>query len=260
METILGPESVTDAVADVEKREDSHSDYALRRMRVADLNDDDKPREKALKSGIESLSNAELLAIILGGGIPGKSVLDLSREMLSQSANSLNGLSRMTIKEMCRRFKGVGTAKAVAVAAALELGGRCRDEMPLRQTIVRSSSDAYRYVIANCNRLQTKIQEEFWVLFLARNNAIKSSECIGVGSTNATIVDIKVIMKKSLDNLAEGIILVHNHPSGNLNPSRQDDELTTRIQAAASMLDIKLLDHLIIAGGKYYSYNDNGRL
>ncbi len=256
----MDTDTVKEVISPVEEKITEYSDNTLRPLRVADLNEDDKPREKALKCGIDSLSNAELLAIILGGGIPGKSVLDLSREMLLQSANSLNGLARMTIKEMCRRFKGVGTAKAVAVAAALELGGRCRDEMPVRQVVVRSSGDAYRYVIANCNRLQTKTQEEFWVLFLARNNSIKSAECVGVGSTNATLVDIKVVMKKSLDNLAEGIILVHNHPSGNLAPSRQDNELTTRIQAAASMLDIKLLDHLIIAGGSYYSYNDEGKL
>lgn len=230
------------------------------RMRIADLSDDDKPREKALRLGISALSNAELLAIILGGGIPGKSVVDLAREMLSHNTNRLSRLSQMSIKEMCRQFKGVGTAKAVSVAAALELGCRCREEMPARQTVVRSSRDAYNYVTAHCQGVAMKPQEEFWVLMLARNNAIKCGECVGIGSTNATIVDVKVILKKAIDNLAEGMILIHNHPSGNLTPSPQDDSITHKIKSAAALMDIKVLDHLIVGEGGYYSYNDEGRM
>lgn len=229
-------------------------------MRVADMCPDDKPRERALAYGVTSLSNAELIAIALGSGMPGKSVLALSNEILYACQRSLNRLSRMSIKEMCRQFKGMGPAKATALSAAIELGCRCRDEAPDEPFIVKSSRDAFNYVRSHCRNIEAKNQEEFWVLFMSRNNSIKCAEMIGIGGTNSTVVDSKVVFKKALDNLAEGMILVHNHPSGNRRPSAQDDMLTRKLSEGANILGMKVLDHLIIVAGSYYSYADEGRM
>ncbi|MCI9607522.1 MAG: DNA repair protein RadC [Muribaculaceae bacterium] len=225
--------------------------------RIADLSEDDRPREKAMRHSVRSLSNSELIAITLGGGLPGKSVMDLSREMLAAADNSLDKLSRMSIAEMCKCFKGVGPAKAVSLSAAFELGIRCRDEKARANDVVRSSKDAYTYMRAYLERLD---HEEFWILTLSRSNRITDRIRISQGGTSATVVDVKMLIKAALDRLASGIIAIHNHPSGNDRPSVEDDRLTGKIKEAAGLLDMKLLDHLIIAGDTYYSYNDNGRL
>ena len=225
--------------------------------RIADLSEDDRPREKAIRHDIRSLSNAELLAIILGGGMQGKSVMDLSREMLSKAHNSLDSLSRMRINEMCRAFKGVGPAKAVSLAAAFELGLRCRDEKAKAECTVRSSKDAYNYIRGHLERLD---REEFCILTLSRSNRITGAECVSRGGTAATVVDVKLLMKMAVDRLASGIIAVHNHPSGNLHPSAEDDRITKKIKEAAQILDMRLLDHLIISPDSYYSYADSGTL
>ena len=225
--------------------------------RIADLSDDDRPREKALAHGIQSLSNAELLAIIFGGGLPGKSVVEMSREILASCDNRLANLARMPIKAMTRSFRGIGPAKAIALAAAFELGSRCRDEERNRDVTVRSSADAFHYIRG---RLENIAHEEFWILLMSRANRILSAEQISRGGTTATVVDVKIIVKKAVDCLASGIILVHNHPSGNRMPSVQDDELTKRIQSASALFDIRVLDHLVIAGNEYFSYADEGRL
>ncbi len=225
--------------------------------RIADLSEDDRPREKAIRNDIRALSNAELLAIILGGGMKGKSVMDLSREMLAKADNSLDALSRMRVNEMCRNFKGVGPAKAVSLAAAFELGLRCRDEKAKTACQVKSSQDAYDYIRGHLERLD---REEFWIITLTRANRITAAECVSRGGLSATIVDIKLLVKMAVDRLASGIIAVHNHPSGNLLPSADDDKLTKRIKDAANLLDMRLLDHLIVGSDGYYSYNDNGKL
>lgn len=236
---------------------DKPTERATYSGRIADLSADDRPREKAMRNDIRSLSNSELLAIILGGGMAGKSVMDLSREMLSSAGGSLERLSRMPIAEMCRAFKGVGPAKAVSLAAAFELGVRCRDEGARQNNMVRNSSDAYSYIRAYLERLD---REEFWILTLSRSNRITDAIRISQGGTSATVVDIKLLIKMAVDKLASGIIAVHNHPSGNPSPSGEDDRLTSRIKEAAKLLDIRLLDHLIVAGDSYFSYSDNGRL
>ena len=225
--------------------------------RMADLSADDRPREKAMRHGIRALSNAELIAITIGGGIPGKSVMELSREMLAKCSNSLDRFARMPISEMCRVFKGVGPAKAVSIAAAFELGLRCRDEKARSLDAVRTSTDAFNYIRSSLERLD---REEFWIITLTRANKITAAECVSRGGTAATVVDVKLMMKMAVDRLASGIIAVHNHPSGNPNPSGEDDRLTTRIKDACKLLDIKLLDHIIVAGSTYYSYNDQGKL
>ncbi len=236
-----------------ENREHQQADYA---GKIANLCDADKPREKALRHGIQSLSDTELLALIIGSGQPGKSVIDLSREMLNDCGNDLTVLARLTIPEMMKRFKGIGPAKAVGISASLQLASRLRSQAGLQQRIT-SSRDAYNAIPAH---LQHEPTEEFWILMLSRSNSILRTECISKGGTAATYVEPKLVVKKSLDYLASGIILVHNHPSGNLTPSLEDENLTGKIKAAASLLDIKVLDHLIVTSSGYYSFNDEGKL
>lgn len=227
--------------------------------RISDLDNDDKPREKAIKHGIASLSTAELLAIIIGSGLPGQSVLDLSREMLADAGNRLSVLSRQTIDEMSRKNRGVGPAKAVALAAAFELGRRCVAEVPLQLPQIRSSTDIDSYLRAN-TRMDMIDNEEFWVVFLSRSNRVKLARRVSMGGTTATVVDVKIIMKWAVDSLCEGMILAHNHPSGTLQPSVQDIELTRKIKSACDIFGIRLLDHLIIANSKFYSFRDQGTL
>ena len=227
--------------------------------RIADLDTNDKPREKALNQGIEHLTNAELLAIILGSGIQGMSVIDLSRNILAGCDNRLSRLARMSIHSLCRNFKGVGPAKAISLFAALELGTRCVHSQALEKEdpIIRSSRDIYDLIR---QKLENKGHEEFWVIYLNQANRVQSMECISKGGLTSTVADIKIILKMAIDKLSSSIILVHNHPSGNLKPSVPDDRLTEKIQEAAKLLEIKLLDHLVITATGYYSYCDEGRL
>ena len=225
--------------------------------RIADLDEGDKPREKALSQGIRSLSNAELLAIIFGSGLPGKSVISMSQEILASCDNRLSRLSRLSIHEMKKKFKGVGTAKAISLAAAFELGLRTRDEDAALDPQIKCSTDIYNIMRIKLERLE---YEEFWILYLSRSNRIIYEECMSKGGVSGTITDIRLILKRALELLASGIILVHNHPSGNLRPSPDDDRITTKTKEAAKLLDINVLDHLIITPTSYFSYNDNGRL
>lgn len=225
--------------------------------RIADLDDSDKPREKALSLGIRSLSNAELLAIIFGSGLPGKSVISMSQEVLASCDNRLSRLSRLSIHEMKKNFKGVGTAKAISLAAAFELGLRARDEDATLDPQIKSSTDIYNMIRVKLQRLE---YEEFWVLYLSRSNRVIFEECMSKGGVSGTVIDVRLILKRAIELLSSGIILVHNHPSGNTRPSPEDDRITAKIKEAASLLDINVLDHLIITPTDYFSYNDNGRL
>lgn len=225
--------------------------------RIADLDESDKPREKALSQGIRSLSNAELLAIIFGSGLPGKSVISMSQEVLASCDNRLSRLSRMSIHEMKKSFKGVGTAKAISLAAAFELGLRTRDEDAALDPQIKNSTDIYNLMRVKLERLE---YEEFWVLYLSRSNRVIYEECMSKGGVSGTVTDIRLILKRAIELLASGIILVHNHPSGNLCPSPDDDRITTKAKEAAKLLDINVLDHLIITPTAYFSYTDNGRL
>lgn len=226
-------------------------------LRIHDLDDDDRPREKALRLGIQSLSNAELLAIIFGGGIPGKSVINLSQEILRDNDNRLSRLARMSVHEMSSKYKGIGPAKAISLAAAFELGIRCGADFKEADPRIYGSSDTYKLMYPSLCRLN---YEEFWVLHLSHANRLIAKDCLSSGGTASTLVDVKLLMKRAVDRLSSGLILVHNHPSGNLLPSTQDNQLTLRIKQACQILDIRLLDHLIITSNGYYSYNDEGKL
>lgn len=228
-------------------------------MKISDLDTSDKPREKAVRHGIGTLSNAELLAIVIGSGLPGQSVIELSQSMLLGSENKLSVLARQSIGEMARKHKGIGPAKAVSVAAAFELGRRCLAETPGEAQHIRFSGDIDRYVRAN-TRLGLIDYEEFWVLMLTRSNRIKGASRVSSGSTSATVVDVKIVIKEAIDSLCDGIVLVHNHPSGNLNASVDDISLTGRIKEACELFSIKLVDHVIIGSKGYMSFKDRGIL
>lgn len=225
--------------------------------RVADLDVADKPREKALQNGITSLSNAELLAIVFGSGLPGRSVVDLSRDILHDNDNRLSRLARLSMHEIVRKYKGIGTAKAVSLAAAFELGARCALDMKQLDPQVKGSDTVYERLRGAMELLN---YEEFRVVHLNRANRIIFEETVSKGGTASTLVDVKLVMKSALDKLSSALIFVHNHPSGNLTPSVADDQLTQRLRKASELLDIRVLDHIIITSQGYYSYNDNGRL
>ena len=226
-------------------------------FRIADLCNEDKPREKAIQSGISTLSDTELIALLLGGGMKGKSVLELSKEIYHSCNNSLAEVAKLSIRDMCRKFQGVGPAKAVTLAAALELGARRTDIKPDEKPQIKCAHDAFMLLP---HSMKDSHVEEFWAIMLSRSNKVIGKERISSGGTVATVVDIKLIMRHAIEYLAQGIILAHNHPSGNLNPSVQDDSLTKKIKQAAALLDINILDHLIVSNDGYYSYNDEGRL
>lgn len=235
---------------------DDHSPFIP--TRIQDLNDDDKPREKALANGIRSLSDAELVALIFGGGLPGMSVVDMARSILHDCDQRVDNLARMSMQEMMAKYKGVGPAKAVCLAAAFELGRRNREQMAAAaDPLIRSSRDVREIMQPLIGQLD---YEEFWVMMLSRSNRVKFKRCISQGGTAATVVDVKLLLKRALDCLAEGIILVHNHPSGNSLPSGEDDRLTQKIKDGASFLGIRVMDHVIIAGDDFYSYADQSRL
>ena len=226
--------------------------------RILDMHEDDKPREKALAHGIRVLSDAELIAIIFGGGLPGVSVVDLSRAILRDCDNRVDLLARLSMNELMSKYKGVGPAKAVSLAAAFELGRRNREQAVAHvEPKIGSSRDVDTLMRPLLEALE---YEEFWVLMLSRSHRVKFKRCISQGGTSATVVDVKLLLKRAVDCLAEGIILVHNHPSGNPCPSIEDDRLTARIEKGADYLGIRVLDHVIIARDKMYSYADEGRL
>lgn len=239
------------------KMEEKNHTHDPSRTRIADLSDDDKPREKALRFGIRTLSDTELIALLLGGGMPGKSVLELSREVYRACGNSLSAMAQISIRDMCNRFKGIGPAKAVTIAAALELGGRRKDIKADSKPQIRCPEDAYEVIRQDLQNLRT---EEFWVLLLSRAHRVIEKKCISSGGTGATVVETKMVLKMAIDHLASAIILVHNHPSGNLNPSVQDDNLTRKLKEAGQIVEIPVIDHLIVGPDGFYSYGDAGRI
>ena len=226
-------------------------------MKIKEWSPDDRPREKMLSKGIASLSDAELLAILIGSGNTTETAVQLAQRILSSVQNNLNVLGKLSIKDLTIQFKGIGTAKAVTIAAALELGRRrTLSDVPERPSI-RSSQDAWQLMRPHLADLP---HEELWMLLLNRAGKVIDTQRISQGGTGDTSADIGMILKAAIQALAHGIILCHNHPSGNLHPSRQDDQLTQRLKEAALLIEMKLFDHLILADNRYYSYADEGKL
>ncbi len=217
---------------------------------------DDRPREKLLSSGAENLSHSELLAILIHNGTREKTAVDLAKEVLKLGKDNLAELGKLTVKELMK-IKGIGEAKAITIAAALELGRRRQATAALEKSVVSNSGDIARF-------LQTKLKdhrrEVFGVLFLNRANKINHFEIVSEGGITGTVADPRVILRKALEQDAVNIILCHNHPSGSLKPSRADEQLTAKIKEAAGYLDIKVLDHIIVSEDGYYSFADEGLL
>jgi DNA repair protein RadC len=218
---------------------------------------DDRPREKMLAKGRQSLTDSELLAIILGSGSIGESAVDLSKRILRDHNNNLNELGKITIKDLVKKYKGVGEAKAINIIAALELGRRRQDTDPLQRSTIKSSKDAFNILYPLVADLP---HEEFWILLCNRANKVIHSLSIGRGGVASVVVDVKIILKSALEHLASSIVLCHNHPSGNLKPSNEDIKITKRLQEAGALFDITVIDHLIIGDMHYYSFADEGIL
>lgn len=217
---------------------------------------EDRPREKMLLKGLSAVSDTELLAILIGSGAVGVSAVALAQQILGSVEHNLHELGRKSINDL-QRFKGVGEAKAVTIAAALELGRR-RQLSDLRERPrITCSRDAFNAI---ATRLTDLHHEEFWLLLLNRSNEVFGRERISVGGSSATVVDLKMVFKAALDARATGMIAIHNHPSGNLEPSRADVELTKRLKQGGQIFDLPLLDHLIVSERGYYSFADEGEL
>ena len=212
---------------------------------------DDRPREKLIEKGAQTLSNAELLAILLGSGSREESAVDLAKRILKYALNNLTDLGRLGIEDLIQ-FKGIGEAKAVTLCSAFEIARRRKAEV-IEKVKISSAQDVYNELSPFVSDLN---HEEFWVLYLNRANIILRKNRISSGGVSGTVVDQKIILKKALLYLASSIVLVHNHPSGNLNPSIQDKKVTKKMKLACELLEINLLDHLIIAGNSYYSFAD----
>jgi len=217
---------------------------------------DDRPREKLLLKGAETLSDSELLAILIGNGTRSKTAIDLAKEIMVLGKNNLPELGKLSVKELMK-VKGIGEAKAITIVAALEIGRR-RQAMNYREkAIMTSSTDVANYLQS---LLKDYRHEVFAVLFLNRANKINHFQIISEGGITGTVADPRIILKKALEEDAVSIILCHNHPSGSLKPSGADQELTKKIKEAAKFFDIKVLDHLIVSDAGYYSFADEGIL
>jgi len=217
---------------------------------------EDRPREKLLKNGIASLSDAEIIAILIGSGTRNQSALELSREILHGVNNNLRALGKLDIQALLH-IKGIGQAKAVTILAALELGRRRAYAPGVDRTNISSSRDAFKIFQPLLGDLP---HEEFWVLLLNRSNRVIDKICISKGGLTGTVIDTRLILKQALDRLTSGIILCHNHPSGNLDPSEADKKITEKIGKASRYMDISLIDHIIIGENSYFSFADTGIL
>lgn len=226
------------------------------KINIKDLPTDERPREKMMARGAAALSDAELLAILIGSGNAEETAVGLMQRVLHDCKNSLNTLGRMTVDDLVRQYKGIGEAKAITLLAACELGSRRRREDVVEKKLIRDSRDAYEY-FADMRDLPV---EECRVLLLRQNHSIITSAMVSRGGIAGTAVDVREVMRLAVVNRATAIVLCHNHPSGNLSPSRDDDGLTRRVAEAGRVMNIRLLDHIIVAESGYYSYSEDGKL
>ncbi len=228
----------------------------MNRLNLKSWAEDDRPREKLLQHGISALSDAELIAILIGIGNRELTAVELARKILAEQNYEINRLAKLSIAELMQT-KGIGQAKAISIAAAFELGKRRESEQIKTEAKIRSSQDIYNLMATELRDLPV---EAFWVVMLNRANRIIDTHKVSQGGISATVVDLRLVMQKAIEKLASGLVLVHNHPSGNLEPSEADKQLTQRIQQAAKIFDINVLDHIIIADHRYYSFADEGIL
>lgn len=228
----------------------------MEKLTITDWAEEDRPRERLQRFGAEALSNAELLAILIGSGTPEQSAVDLMKTVLASCHNNLNTLGKMSISDL-ETFKGIGPAKAITILAACELGKRRAREKAEEREDLGSATAVYNYMHP---RMQDLDVEEFHILLMNQNFKLIRAVRISHGGLTETAVDIRVIMKEAILANATVMAVCHNHPSGNTRPSRQDDQLTERIRKACDIMRVYFLDHVIITDGAYYSYREQGRL
>ena len=217
--------------------------------------EEDRPREKLMRQGAEALSDAELLAILVGSGSTKETAVELMKRVLSECDNNLNTLGRMTISELCK-YNGIGEAKAITIIAACELGKRRQHEKVKERKKISNSQDIYEYMHPMMQDLNT---EEAWVLLMNQNFKLIKSARISRGGITETSVDVRIIIKEAVLANATVIALCHNHPSGNIEPSAEDNRITEKVRMACKTMRLHFLDHVIVTDGGYYSFHDNGR-
>lgn len=228
----------------------------LKHLTIKSLSEDDRPREKLAALGRQNLSDAELIGIILGSGNKNETAVQLAQRMLSENQNNINKLAKLSLAEL-KKFKGVGEAKAVNIAAAFELGRRRTEVETVQRVKITSSHVAYQILQ---KRLSDLPHEEFWVLILNRANQVIKEEYLSKGGISGTVVDVRLVCKSAIENNASSLVIAHNHPSGQLLPSEQDKKITKKLNEALQTFEISLLDHLIIGDQNYYSFADEGLL
>ena len=227
-----------------------------KKINISDWAAEDQPRERLITWGKHTASNVELLSIIIGTGSRGLNAMDMAQQILDEVENDLLKLSKMKLEQLIK-FRGIGKAKAVNIIVSFELARRIKDINPDVKPKFKSSKDGFTILKHTLGDLQ---HEEFWILLLSRSNRLIKKERISIGGVSSTLVDPKIIFSKAINHLASSIILAHNHPSGNLKPSRSDKELTRKLVQAAKLFDMEILDHLIISENRYYSFADAGIL
>lgn len=228
-----------------------------RRSSIREWSNDDRPREKMIQNGAHALSNAELLAILIGTGTKKESAVDLAKRILNAAENNLNELGKFSIDSMCKQFHGVGPAKAVIVAAALEIGKRRRSSEIIKRVQIKNSREIYELFHASLVDLD---HEECWILLMNNQHRVLDRIRISHGGVSETTVDPKIVLKHAVEKLASSLVLCHNHPSGNPFPSSCDDRITQKLKQACQSFDIQLTDHIVFSENGYYSYADEGKL
>ncbi|MEX0968344.1 MAG: DNA repair protein RadC [Bacteroidia bacterium] len=223
---------------------------------ILSWSEEDRPREKLLLKGKQALSDAELIAILLGSGTPDRSAVEVAKDLLKQVEHDLEKLGQLTIKQLCKP-KGIGPAKAITIAASMELGRRRKTSEKRKRLKITSSKDAYDYMYPLLADLE---MEQFYVLLLRRSNEVIRHHHVSTGGVSGTVVDPKIIFRPALEELACSIVLCHNHPSGNIKPSQADISLTNKLKQAGDVLDIRLIDHIIFTNNDYTSFADEGML
>ena len=217
---------------------------------------DDRPREKMMAKGAAALSNSELLAILINNGSREKSAVDLAKEIMQLGKNNLDELGRLSIKDL-QKVKGIGVAKAITIAAALEIGRRRESSGLLEKNVIRTSKDIAQFLRSTLKDLSYEV---FIAVYLNKSNKILNYKIISNGGLTGTVADPRIILKAAIEENATGIILCHNHPSGNLKPSAADELITQKIKQGAALIDINVMDHVIVSNEGYYSFADDGLL
>lgn len=234
----------------------SEQDPVSKKLSISQWAEDDRPREKLLLKGKSSLSDAELIAILISSGSREESAVELARRILHLVGNDLNKLAGLGVKDLCK-MKGIGEAKAISIIAALELGRRRNFSESEQTLVVKSSYQIYELMKPEMLDLPT---EQFWIILLRQNLSVIKKMMVSQGGITGTVADIRIIMKEAISHSAPNLVLVHNHPSGQTKPSQQDETMTRKFVEAGKFLDIKIVDHLIFANTGYFSFSDEGLL